>query len=322
MAIKIESTTETQEQVLAAVGSGNAEGNVVDQSAQGTEQVSASSENANSQSDETTENSEVSEEIEENSEESGEENEEVKADSEEKAGKKKSGFQRRVEKLNKRLSVAEQEKEYWRELALKNTQNPEKTQPAETTQKAQEGKPSPDDFETHEDYVEALTDWKLEQREKANQEKEFKTKIQNEFQAKVDAHNERVTKFAEKNADFHDVLEGVDDVKVSSAVQELILGSENGPELMYELAKNREEFARINKLSPLAAAREFGKLEARLAKASEVQKETKTTKAPKPLTPVSAKTSGAGKKSIFDPDISQSEYERLRMEQLRQRDAY
>ena len=139
----------------------------------------------------------------------------------------------------------------------------------------------------------------------------------------MSAHRERVKSFADKTEDFMDVIEAVDDIPVSAALQEIIVSSENGPELMYELAKNREEYERIAKLSPLAVARELGKLEVKLAaRASEQKAEPKKlTKAPQPIEPVGSGGAGKVRKSITDPDISQAEYERLRREQLKRRQA-
>lgn len=234
--------------------------------------------------------------------------------------KKKGGFQRRIDKLNARYSAAQAEAEHWKSMALKGAGDkvPEKVdEPKKSVDPA--GKPNPDTFDTHAEYVEALTDWKIEQRVKAAKEEAAKTQLMTEQEKLIKAHTERVKSFAEKTDDFNDVLESVDDVPVSPTIRELLISSDNGPELMYELAKTREEFERINKLSPLAAARELGKIESRLAAAAtEPKKEEpkKLTKAPKPIGPVGA-MGGAVVKSIDDPNLSQAEYERLRMEQKR-----
>ena len=37
----------------------------------------------------------------------------------------------------------------------------------------------------------------------------------------------------------------------SIAIQDIILNSENGPALMYELAKNKSDYERINRLNPI-----------------------------------------------------------------------
>lgn len=225
--------------------------------------------------------------------------------------KKKSGFKRRVDKLNLRIAEKERELEYWKSQALKGAGTEKKEEVAAKSDKSASDKPKPEDFETHAEFVDALTDWKIEQRDKAKEEQSQKAKLKTEHEKIVESHQARVKAFAEKTDDFEDVLESVDDVVPSPAVENLIVSSENGPELMYELAKNREEFLRINKLPPLQAAVAIGRLEAKLQKSSEEKPIKKITKAPKPITPVGTKGSVV-EKSIYDPNISQKEYERLR----------
>jgi hypothetical protein len=255
--------------------------------------------------------------------ESASDDDETEDESQDQEPKKKNGFKKRIDKLRKRESEARKELEYWKQQALKGNQAPQKSEepkPKEVVQaKDETGRPDANSFETHEEYLDALTDWKLEQREKALEAKKREDSAKSEHQKQVESFQSKVKDFAKSKADFDDVISDVDDVPLSVAVHDLIIQSENGPELMYELAKNREEFERINKLSPLTAAREIGKLEARLTKeASQEKVETKITKAPKPLATVGSKSSGI-KKSIYDPDLSQAEYERLRSAQLKAR---
>jgi hypothetical protein len=251
--------------------------------------------------------------------------EEVKADSEQDKDKpkKRGGFQRRIDKLNARVSERERELEYWKQLALKEKQGAgeSKTEKVETQSVATEGKPIPDQFETHQEYVEALTEWKTEQKLKEREQRLEKSKLEAEQEKVFKSHSERVKSFAEKTEDFAEVLSDVDDIPVSPTVQQIIITSENGPELMYELAKNREEYARICQLSPLAAAREMGRLESKLIKSSEESKvETKKlTSAPKPLQPVGKSSSASISKSIDDPGLSFSEYVRIRREQQKRK---
>jgi hypothetical protein len=76
--------------------------------------------------------------------------------------KAKGGFQRRIDKLTREKADAARETEYWRQQALR-------TSPVETkveTQKV-EAKPKEDDFQTHSEYVEALTDYKVNEKVKA-----------------------------------------------------------------------------------------------------------------------------------------------------------
>jgi hypothetical protein len=93
-------------------------------------------------------------------------------------------------------------------------------------------------------------------------------------------------------------------------LNQLLLDSENGPELAYHLAKDAENFARVCKLSPIAAARELGKIEATLTKAPESAKEIKTTKAPAPIKPVGG--SGSANSKEFREDMTYPEFKRWR----------
>lgn len=258
---------------------------------------------------------ESKEELEEDSKDSKEDDSEDEAKDEK--PKKKGGFQRRIDKLNAAKAEAQREAEYWRKLALDKGAEAPKEKPE--TPAAKDGKPSADDFETHAEYVEALTDWKVEQKAKALEEKQRKAALETEQQKLQSAHLTRVKSFAEKTADFEEVIADVEDIPVSAAVQEIIVTSENGPELMYELAKNRAEFERISKLPPLAAAREIGRIETRIAaKASEKPEPKKLTKAPPPPKPVGGSKASTAK-SIYDPDISFEEYERRRREAMRRK---
>lgn len=263
--------------------------------------------------DETIEESETSEseETEEQSEESEDEHDEEKSQQDEKP-KKKGGFKKRIERFQRKLSVTEQELAYWKEQALKGNSKAETEVQAPAKQEAN-SKPKADDFTSYEDYTEALTDWKIEQREKERETKAKETQVKTEYQKQVESFQSKVSEFAKTKDDFEDVISEVDDVPLSLGVSEAITSSENGPELMYELAKNKKELLRINALSPILAAREIGKIEARLAK-TESKPIPKTTKAPAPITPVGNKGSATIKKSIYDPNLSQADYERLMAE--------
>lgn len=265
---------------------------------------------------------------EETEHEDSEEESEAEAPKDDKP-KKKSGWQRTIDKKTRQAAEARREadeakreaeflRHRVRELSA-GAADP-KADPAKPTEAP--GKPNPDQFDTHSEYVEALTDWKLEQRDKAREAKDQKQRLETEQERLNRTYVERRESFKTEHADWDDVMSEVDGIPVSPAVTQIILESENGPELAYELAKIPKEYARICKLSPLAAAREIGKIESRLAQkaSSETKPETKKiTKAPAPLAPVGNGGKGSAPKSIFDADISQAEYERLRAEQLKKR---
>lgn len=237
--------------------------------------------------------------------------------------KKKGGFQRRIDKLNARYAAAQQETEHWKQQALKSASE-SKSEPVESSKSVSvEGKPDPEKYDTHAEYVEALTDWKIEQRESALKAAAQKSQLQSEQEKVAKAHFDREKSFADKTDDYKEVITDLLDSKpnISATFEQLIVSSDNGPEIMYILAKDVKEFERINSLPPLAAAREIGKIEYKLASVtSEPKQESKKiTTAPKPLEPVGKSSSGSIRKSITDPEIPFSDYVRLRREQMKRR---
>lgn len=268
---------------------------------------------------ETSEEISTDENLESESKEGIEDDESEESDeSESDEGKKPSrGIRKRIKKLSERASRAEQraveaeeQAKYFREQALKG--NPQKP---ESKEKPQEfGKPKPESFDTHEEWVEAVTDWKFDQRKaKENLERQAFEKSQ-----KIKSH---IDKFKESTDDYDEVVSSVDNFLLPNAALEAIQESDDPARLTYELAKNPKELERISKLSPLAVIREIGKFEAKLqsrSESSEIVNQNKKPKAPAPINPVGNKASSGVKKSIYDAEkISQSEYEKMRMDQIR-----
>ena len=104
---------------------------------------------------------------------------------------------------------------------------------------------------------------------------------------------------------------------------ETIQASEIGPELAYYLGSNPKEAERIARLSPYLQAKEIGKIEVKLADNPPVKK---TTSAPPPIKPVTAKTVGAPVRDTTDPrsikEMSTSEWiEAERLRQIKQWEA-
>lgn len=310
MSISVGSTTDSKEAVMAAMGDLASQKPVENKK-------EVSTQNAESKPDETKDES-VKDETEleekeapeneekENEAEELEESEDETKD--ESKPKKKGGFQKKLEKAEKLRASLEQEKEYWRNEALRTKTTETKV---EETKPDLSKRPKADDFKSHDEYVEALTDWKLESKLLAKEQKQKEDAVKSEVQTKISKHQERVTKFSDDHEDWDDVIEVVAKQPLSITVQEAIINSELGPDLMYELAKDPKELKRICGLTPIQAAMALGKIEARLTK-SDSPKETKlTTKAPAPVTPVRTR-SGSATKSIHDENLTFREYENLR----------
>jgi hypothetical protein len=233
--------------------------------------------------------------------------------------KKKSGSQRRKERAERAEAEVTRLQRLVEEMALKGAGSEPKPVKAETKPVTLEGKPNPDNFETHAEYVEALTDWKTDQKFKARDDEAMKAKAATDHEQLIKAHRDRVDAFKGKTPDYEETIEAVGDMPMSLTLQEILVTSENGPELIYELAKDPKEFERVARLGPVAVAIEIGKLLGKVTAAASPEKKPepkKLTNAPKPIEPVGGSKAKVAK-SISDPSLSQAEYERIRREQMR-----
>ena len=211
--------------------------------------------------------------------------------------KRKGGFQRKIERLD-----AENQELRSRLEAIER---------GKPESKPVEGKPQVGNFDTYEEFEEALIDWKVEQREAAAKAKAAEEKAKEETRTRVEAWEAKLNASRKVHDDYDEVIESVD-VPLSAALQALIVESEHGAELAYRLAHKPEEIERLSKLSPVSCARELGKLEAEITPAKE---KPRASAAPAPIKPV-GKGSGTTV-NLLDPDLPYSEFEKLRNKQLR-----
>lgn len=239
--------------------------------------------------------------------------------------KKKGGFQRRIDKLNSRYSEEKGKREALEtRLAQLEAGKTEAKQVEASQQLTNDGKPDPETFETHSEYVEALTEWKIDQRESKAKESAKQEQLKADYEKVRQSHFDREAAFSDKTEDYKDVVSEFLETnpKTSSMFEQLLVASDVGPQILYALAKDSKEFERINSLNPIAIAKEFGKLEAKYSNlpSEETKQEIKKiTKAPNPIEPVGKGSSGAIRKSITDPDLPFSEYERMRREQIKRK---
>ena len=184
------------------------------------------------------------------------------------------------------------------------------------------GKPQLATWEgTYEAYTEALTDWKIDQREQARSKADNERKAAEAHKTKANAWSERETAARAKYDDYDSVISDakVPDTPARGDIHAFLIDSEIGPEVAYFLATNPDELKRIAALSPLRAVAELGKMEGSLVATPETPK-PKTTSAPRPPTTVGAKT-GAPSRTIHDPALLEDfgEWERVRNAQLSRR---
>lgn len=286
----------TAETTNKSASQGNAEATLnVDKTAEASDEI---------QSDESETSETNTEDIE--NKESDESSEDEKDKAKEDAEKpNRPGFKRRIQKLTKQNSEKDREIEFLRSQL--NNVKPQEKPVVEST-----GDPDPDDFETHADYVKALVKNERDKQKRSDEQESLKK----ETQAKINTFNQRVDEFVAKHKDYHDLVADCADIAVGSAIQNVILESENGPELIYALAKDPEELERIASLPVALGLRELGKFEARLLGTKEEPSQKKLiTKAPAPIEPVAPRATTTTKKTIFDEDIDQATYESMRRKQ-------
>jgi len=184
--------------------------------------------------------------------------------------KRKGGVQRRINELVRKVAEAEARADYLEKLALAKA-----AEPAKPIVDAAKPKPQSADFDTTEEFMEALAahtaDEKvrelraeLDQKAKVNSEKsEQETQIQRW------KSNEVATQ--EKHPDYEEVFAAaMESLRQSSsrgcqAVAHAIQVSDAGPELMYYLGEHPAEVQALAKLHPTAAVMALGKIEGRLA---------------------------------------------------------
>ena len=179
--------------------------------------------------------------------------------------------------VGKRL--AREQRKWEREQAQKAKSQPVPTEPLKA-----------DDFADAPSYAEALAERKA-------QELLAKRDAEAERQATLDAYHDREEEARNKYDDFEQVAYNPK-LPVTETMAQTIQASDNGPDVIYYLGSNPKEAERIARLSPLLQAREIGKIEAKLGDNPPAKK---TSTAPAPIAPVTARTSGAPAYDTTDP---------------------
>lgn len=217
------------------------------------------------------------------------------------------GVQKRIDKAVRAQREAEREREFWKQEALKA-----KPAPAETPKTPEAtNEPSENDFQTHTEYVKALTKWTAMQAVEELKASQRTEKVKMQQQTAQQEFKVREEAFKAATPDFDEVMSESEDVRISDALVYEIATSDQGPALKYYLAKNSEEAERLSNLAPLALAREVGRIESRFSTSQET-KPAKTTGAPPPPNP----TGKSSATSTKDPgEMTPAEYRVWRAKQ-------
>lgn len=134
-------------------------------------------------------------------------------------------------------------------------------------------------------YERALTAYELDKRqvtrEMRGEIEKAKTARSERMRELVEDHQERIEEFRGSAKDFDSVMASAAGLKVAPVVEELLIESDKSAHLQYFLAKNPQTLARLNDMSEREAAREIGRIEARLS----LPAPKTETSAPKPVVP-------------------------------------
>lgn len=227
------------------------------------------------------------------------------------AGKKKS-LQARIDEITREKHDTARERDAAKaeliaaraELAALKTPRPAAepptAQPETTTPQPLTGKPTQAQFETYEEYIEALTEWKTD--EKLNAAR-AQAQAQAASRDAETALHSIYTRGRDAHADFDALLEQqvANGVRWSPFVTQVVLQNENGHDIAYALAKDPETAIRLSSIQhPAMAGIEMGKFLARLdaANSGPASVVAPVTTAPAPIKPVGGTSTGA---STADP---------------------
>lgn len=227
----------------------------------------------------------------------------------------KGGFTKKIDKLTARnYQLSETNAQLQERLDRIERQLAGKEAPAKPTTSE---KPTPDKFQTYEDYVEALADWKSEQKvSKALEERDSQAKQQEQeaqTKASFSAYNKRVSEARGVHDDFDEVV-GNDDISVPASAQLAIIELENGPEVAYYLGKNPEEAAKLLDMTDRQAIMAIGRISDSLTKDSPEPRPV--SRAAAPVKPVG---SSSTRSNVSLEELPQREYNRIRNEEEQKR---
>ena len=204
--------------------------------------------------------------------------------------------ERKPPKLEKRFSEITKQREEARQEAQRERQArveleqrlaalEQQRQPQQQSYVDQE--PQPSQFADAFEYAKALAEFSTE-KALAERDRQVAQAREQEAQQKIiQSWAQKVQDAKAELPDFDDLV-AASDVVVNNAVRDAILESDVGPRILYHLAENNDLAKKIASLSPNAALREIGRLEAKF----EVKPETKQTapvvrsKAPAPIQPI------------------------------------
>ena len=213
---------------------------------------------------------------------------------------------------DREAAKAREEAAYWRGKA-------EAISKPDTVTPSSDAEPNLAEFESVDAYTRAMVQWGNKQAF-AQAEKAHADRIATEAKAREDATIEQsldaqIKKAQERYPDFNDLVmrQPADGgVVISEITANVLKASDMGAEVAYYLAKNAGEAARLAAINnPLLAAREIGRIEAKLSIAP--KPEVRPSNAPPPIAPLGGKT---GEATVDTSKMTDDEWHRYRQAEI------
>jgi hypothetical protein len=217
--------------------------------------------------------------------------------------------QKRIDELTRLRREAERDREFWREQAMKK-------EPEKPEEVIEEPVKTLADF----DYDEGAYQQHLFAKARAEAVNEAKRVLKEEQNHEIT--NRKLSTFRSKEAEFSkgvdDYVEAVTDpnLSISQTMADVATEMDNGPEVLYYLAKNPSLADEISRLSPLSAARELGRIEAKILNKPSAEKVSKAPAPPPKIAAAEASTKVDPTKGDSDK-LSTEDWMKQRNKQLR-----
>lgn len=174
--------------------------------------------------------------------------------------------------------------------------------------------PRLDAFDSYEQWVEAVADYRAEKRFRDLQRQDEERQVQErERLAAVErrtTYETNVAKAEQRYPDYHEVTA---EMPVTPTMAAFLMGHDKGPDIAYYLGRSPDEAMRIAMLDPVKQGYELAKLETKLATPQQAAKTV--TSAPDPINPVRPRASTPS----GDPaKMTMGEYAVWRKKQMRE----
>lgn len=222
--------------------------------------------------------------------------EETGGDSADEQPKKSKGVQKRIDELTRAKYEAERE----REIARQELERYRREAEQHKAPPISDNEPRFEDFSDYGDYVKAIAKHTAAKELEALKSQQTQEQERQKAEERQRAFNEKADKARSKYDDF-DAIALSPIVPYSQVMGQLVADSDIAGDLAYYLGKNLDEAKRLSQLPPVEAAKQIGRLEAKL---SEVPKPKKITQAPPPI-----KAVAGNEKVSKDPEkMSMAEY--------------